>query len=166
MIERLARPCGSGEDQVVCEVTPVRVEDKPNPDFDVFINNASVGFCQVELLDSYFRLWRHDPSKYIINISSRAALPNISKGYLYAARKAALNHYASNIVYNSDKKCRVTTLNLGLLERDLPSLTYREAAEMTAFLIGLPRHIEIPEMTVHHAHNYLDVQARKAALPQ
>ena len=99
-----------------------RVED--NIDFskyDVFINNAHVGFSQATLLQKWFDVCRYDKSKTIINISSRAALPNLSKGYSYGAQKAALDHLADNLTYNSDKLCKIITINLGMLEDELPS---------------------------------------------
>ena len=71
-------------------VTNVRLEDDIRPrDFDIFINQAHQGFSQVELLFRFFDAWKADAGKYIINMSSRAAQPNISKGYMYAAQKAA-----------------------------------------------------------------------------
>ena len=86
---------------------------------------------------------------------------------MYASQKAALNHYTNNIVYNSDKLCRVTTLNLGLLNNeDLPSLTYKEVADAVEFLIDLPRHIEIPEVTLQHSANYLEIQSDKEAIKE
>ena len=78
-------------------------------------------------MDAYVA-WKDEPTKKIINISSRAAQPNISKGYLYSAQKAALNHLANNLTYNSDKTCRITTMNLGLLEDQLPSISYKQVA--------------------------------------
>ena len=77
------------------EVESCRVEaDIPWRHFDIFINNAPVK--QAELLNEAYGEWKNDSSKLIINISSRAAKPNISKGYLYSAEKAALNHLADN----------------------------------------------------------------------
>ena len=81
--------------------------DIPWKYFDIFINCAAVDFKQTELLNECFNEWRNDSSKLIINIGSRAYKPNISKGYLYAAQKAALNHLADNLIYNSDRKCGI-----------------------------------------------------------
>ena len=140
--------------------------DKTNSnEYDVFINHAHRDFDQVTIFDIFMKHWKRLPHKYIINISSRAHQPNISKGHMYASQKAALNHYTNNIVYNSDKLCRVTTLNLGLLNNeDLPSLTYKEVADAVEFLIDLPRHIEIPEVTLQHSANYLEIQSDKEAI--
>ena len=107
-------------------IESVRIEDNLDPEmYDVFINLAHVDFVQVDLLYKFYEAWKDDNEKYILNISSRASKSNISKGYIYAAQKAALNHLSDNLVYNSNKQCRITTLNLGLLEHALLSLKYK-----------------------------------------
>tara|TARA_B100001564_G_scaffold180858_1_gene151903 strand:+ start:899 stop:1477 length:579 start_codon:yes stop_codon:yes gene_type:complete len=134
---------------------------------DVLINHAHRDFDQTKILDIAYRSWKNDKSKYIINISSRAHQPNISKGHMYAAQKASLNHLTNNLVYNSDKLCRITTINLGLLNHDdLPSLTHKEVADAVEFLIDMPRHIEIPEITIQHSTNYQEVQSDKETLKE
>lgn len=131
---------------------------------DVFINQAHQDWNQVNLFDSFFKAWKDKDNKHIINISSRAAQPNISKGYLYSAQKAALNHYTNNVVYNSDKVCKITNINLGLLNHNLPSLTYSTVAEYIKWILDQPSYIEIPDITLQHRANYQDVQAKKDAL--
>ena len=134
---------------------------------DVLINHAHRDFDQTKILDIAYRSWKNDKSKYIINISSRAHQPNISKGHMYATQKASLNHLSNNLVYNSNKHCRITTLNLGLLNNEeLPSLTYKEVADAIEFLIDMPEHIEIPELTLQHSANYLEVQSDKEAIKE
>jgi NAD(P)-dependent dehydrogenase (short-subunit alcohol dehydrogenase family) len=143
--------------------TKLRIEDDIDFDqYDVFINHAHKDFEQVRLLENAFNAWKDDASKLIINISSRASQPNCSKGYVYAAQKAALDHLADNLTYNSDKKCRITTLNLGLLESDLPSCTYQEVSELLEYIISMPPHLEIPRMYFQHAICYNEVQRQKA----
>jgi len=132
---------------------------------DVLINHAHRGFRQTEILMHAYEAWKHDKTKYIINISSRASQPNISKGYMYATQKASLNFLTNTLVYNSDKQCRITTINLGLLNNeDLPSLTHEEVADAVKYLIDLPQHIEIPEMTLQNSANYQEVQSDKEAI--
>jgi len=150
------------------EIESYRVESEiPWKHFDIFINNASVGFSQTDLLIKAFSEWRHDSKKLIINIGSRAGRPNISKGYLYGAQKAALNHLADNLIYNSDRKCGIITLNLGLIEhKKIPSLTYDEVVECISNLIidwysGSP---VMTNLTLEHRENYLDVQKNKKKL--
>jgi short-subunit dehydrogenase len=130
---------------------------------DIFINCEHNGSQQVILFDRFFNLWKYKYKKYIINISSRAAQPNISKGFMYAAEKAALNHYTNNTVYNSDKLCRVTTLNLGLMaHKTLPSVSYLDVLKTINWLIHST--MEIPEITIQHRANYQQVQYDKSNL--
>jgi len=142
----------------------VRFEEPAYESYDVFINNAHIDFEQPRQLMKWFNLWRNDESKLIINISSRAGLPNLSKGYMYAAQKAALDHMADNLVYNTDKKCRITTIGLGMLESNLPSVKYIEVCDLIEYILSMPRHLEIPRVYLQHAHNYKDVQKMKEPL--
>lgn len=130
-------------------------------DCDVFINHAHVEWEQVDLMEKFYRQWKDDDSKLLINISSRASQPNISKGYKYAAQKAALNHFSNNLIYNSEKKFRVCTLNLGLIEDELSSLTYSEIADTILFVLK-HNHLEFSEITVSHKENYRSVQQQKS----
>lgn len=129
--------------------------------YDIFINNAHVNFEQVYLFDKCIKAWNRDHSKQIINISSRAGLPNLSKGLVYGAQKAALDHMSDNVVYNSDKICKVTTINLGMLEDELPSLKYSEVCDLIQFIISLPKHLEIPRIHFQHVYNYQHIQLLK-----
>lgn len=133
-------------------------------DCDIFINLAHLRFKQTELLMGVFEHWKHNPNKLIINFSSRAKYANISKGYMYAAQKASLNHLANNLTFNSDKQCRMCTLNLGLLEHELDSLDHNWVVQFIMYLIDLPPWIEMPEVTIQHSANYQEVQSAKEAL--
>ena len=152
------------------DVETCRVEsDIPWNHFDIFINNAHVGFKQAELLHEAYCQWKDDTDKLIINISSRAGKANISKGYLYAAQKAGLNHLADNLNYNSDRKCGIITLNLGLIEHDeLPSLYYDEITDAIRELIfnWYTNRIVPTEMTLEHRANYREVQHEKQELKE
>ena len=134
-------------------------------EYDAFINCAHVDFEQCNLLMKCFLAMGQDPNKTIINISSRAAQPNISKGYLYAAQKAALNHLSTNLVYNSDKRCRITTVNLGLLEhQDLPSVGYPEVSRWIYDHLKSSSEMDVPEITIQNRANYQGVQSDKETL--
>ena len=141
--------------------------DIPWKYFDIFINCAHVDFKQAELLNECYHEWKDDTTKLIINISSRAAKPNISKGYLYAAQKAALNHLADNLIYNSDRKCGIVTLNLGLLEHpEVPSLSYDEVCDALKDII-FNWYTDRPwssEITLQHQENYRENQKYKQEL--
>ena len=162
---------GTAIDGSWIEVVTPRIEDIINNDtkwygfsqVDVFINFAHKGFDQTKILDIAHRVWKDDDSKLIINFSSRASQPNISKGHLYASQKASLNHLSNNLTYNSDKKYKLTTINLGLLNHnELPSLTWQDVRGLVFRLItGYPS-IEIPEITIQSFANYQEVQNEKA----
>ena len=135
--------------------------------FDVFINCAHVDWEQSKMLMEAFKNYRYDDSKTIINISSRAVQPNISKGYLYAAQKSSLRHLSNNLTYNSDKRCKVSTVHLGLLEHDeLPSLDYVEVLGFIKMIAFRTDNIDIPEITIQHKANYQEVQNEKQTLKE
>ena len=151
---------------VSCRVETLNEASVEPFDTDVFINCAHVDFEQVRLFDLFYNKWKSDKSKHIINISSRAAEPNISKGKLYASQKAALNHYSNNVVYNDELKfCKVSTINLGLMNSNLPSLSWRDVAQLIHTIIDYgKKDIEIPEITFQHAYNYVKIQKQKTTL--
>lgn len=138
--------------------------DNPNH-VDVLINFAHRDFDQTRILEIAHRAWKDDKTKYIINFSSRAAQPNISKGHKYAAEKASLNHLSNNLTYNSDRKYKLTTINLGLLNHDdLPSLSWQDVSGLIYKLITSFPEIEIPELTIQAHANYRDVQSDKETI--
>lgn len=143
------------------------VEELEKQNCNVFINNASSGFHQAEVFSHVYDLWRRDEDKYIINIGSRASNPNISKGYVYAANKNALVHLTNNFTYNDEnKRCRVSTIDLGLIDGTHPieGLHRNDVMVMIDYLLALPERLEIPHLTLHHRANYQEVQKRKAKL--
>ena len=153
------------------EVLTPRIDDilshntdwKPFEEIDVFINFAHRDFDQTKILYIIHRVWKDDDSKFVINFSSRASQPNISKGHLYASQKASLNHLSNNLTYNSDKKYKLTTINLGLLNHnELPSLTWQDVSGLVFRLITSYPSIEIPEITIQSFANYQEVQNEKA----
>ena len=156
------------------EVTPIRVEDitmnKENcwiynghRPCDVLINLAHQD--QAKILGITHRAWEREKTKYIINISSRASQPNISKGYEYASEKAQLNHLANNLTYNSKKRYKMTTINLGLLNHDdLPSVKHQDVAGLIHKLITSYPEYEITDVTLQAHSNYQSVQSDKETL--
>ena len=127
---------------------------------DVFINNRHNSFKQTELLMEVYNKWK-DTDKTIVNIISRSKYPNISKGYLYSASKAALSHLSSNLRMISDKKCRIIDINPGLLESDIPSLQYGEIVDVIEYCINLPLHIEVGELSIWHKTPYSHITKLK-----
>ena len=140
--------------------------DNPNH-IDVLINFAHRDFDQTKILEITHRAWKNDNTKQIINFSSRASQPNISKGHLYGSQKSSLNHLSNNLTYNSDKRYKLTTLNLGLLNhQDLPSLTWQNVSGLVFMLITSYPDIEIPEVTIQSFANYQEVQSDKESLKE
>lgn len=127
---------------------------------DVFINIRHNSFKQTEMLMYAYEQWKEE-KKTIVNIISRSKYPNISKGYLYSASKAALSHLSTNLKMNSNKKCRIIDINPGLLESDLPSLSYKEVADVIEYCINLPFHIEVGELSLWHNTPYNVVSKMK-----
>ena len=132
---------------------------------DVLINFAHDEFEQTKILQYAHDSWVDKGNKYIINFSSRAAQPNISKGYEYASEKAQLNHLANNLTYNSKKRYKMTTINLGLLNHeDLPSVKHQDVAGLIHKLITSYPDYEIVDVTLQAHANYSDVQSEKEIL--
>ena len=129
---------------------------------DVQINFAHDDFEQTKILQYAHDSWVDNEDKYIINFSSRASQPNISKGFFYASAKASLNHLANNLQYNSAKKYKMTTLILGLINSPMPSISRQEVAGLVYGLITSYPEIEIADMTIQAHHNYKGVQELKA----
>ena len=130
---------------------------------DVLINLAHQD--QAKILGITHRAWQGEKTKYIINISSRASQPNISKGYEYASEKAQLNHLANNLQYNSKKRYKMTTINLGLLnDENLPSVKHQDVAGLIYKLITAYPDYEIADVTLQAHANYQSVQSDKETL--
>ena len=130
---------------------------------DVLINLAHQD--QAKILGITHRAWEGEKTKFIINISSRAAQPNISKGYEYASEKAQLNHLANNLSYNSKKRYKMTTINLGLLnDENLPSVKHQDVAGLIHKLITSYPSYEIADITLQAHANYQSVQSDKETL--
>ena len=156
------------------EVTPIRCEDitmngencwiyNGHRPCDVLINLAHQD--QAKILGITHRAWEGEKTKYIINISSRAAKPNISKGYVYASEKAQLNHLANNLQYNSKKRYKMTTIHLGLLnDENLPSVKHQDVAGLIYKLITSYPDYEIADVTLQAHANYQSVQSDKETL--
>lgn len=129
-------------------------------DCDIFINNAYSDFCQTDILYELFQKWKNE-KKTIVNIISRSKYQNISKGYLYSTHKAALSHLSNNLRFLSDKKCRIIDVNPGLLNSEIPSLTYEEVAKIIKYIIDLPFHIEVGEISVWNTTPYKTISNLK-----
>lgn len=131
-------------------------------DSDVFINNAMHEWGQVNLLFRLYKIWQKE-DKLIINIGSRAAAPNVSKGYEYSTVKAAINHFSDLVRFKDEQKsCRITTINPGLVGKiDNYSLNPSYIAEVVKWLLDQPNHVEISRIDLSHVAPYEIVQKLK-----
>ena len=130
--------------------------------FDVFINNACSGFSQTRVLLALFERWKYT-DKTIVNIGSRSKYPNISKGFEYSAAKASLSHTSDSLRFLADRRCRIIDINPGLMQSDLPSVTYSEVADAVLWAINLPGHVEVGELSLWHKTPYAVVSRMKDA---
>ena len=95
------------------EVIHCRIERELPFDVDVFINNAHIGYNQIDILHHLYKEWWAKDSKYIINISSRAHQPNISKGYFYASQ-AFVEYKTIDIMLHKDAVPKNIKKKLGI----------------------------------------------------
>jgi NAD(P)-dependent dehydrogenase (short-subunit alcohol dehydrogenase family) len=104
---------------------------------DIFVNNAYVNFdnSQLELLTMAFNKWRPDPSKLIINISSRAAGAMDNE---YAASKEQLDQFCKSKLYNNPP---IINIKPGLADTDRvkrimgPRMTTSQLIEVLDFAL-------------------------------
>ena len=128
---------------------------------DVFINVVHHNFDQVDLLLGLVDRWE-DKEKLIINIGSRAVYQNASPNPRYSAAKIALQSAAENVLVNKNKKCRLCTINAGLIEKiEGYSLRYEEVGLVVKWCLELPAHVEVSRIDVQHRTPYRLVQAMK-----
>ena len=105
-----------------------------------------------------FEKWIYDETKTIVNISSQSKYTGMSKNWSgYSAYKASLNHQAYLCGFNTDRKCRIITINPGLVKTDMTKsaqqlnkgmLTPKEVAEAVKWTLQQPQHIEIGELSL------------------
>jgi hypothetical protein len=126
---------------------------------DVFVNNAHQGYTQVDLLNAVFEMWKDNPDKTIVNISSLSKYPGLSGNQTgYSATKAALSHQAFLLMFKTDRKCRMININPGYVETDMianipgienkSKITAEECANSIVWAINQPQHIEIGELSI------------------
>ena len=125
---------------------------------DIFINNAYYQNAQTELFTLFFEEWMHDESKTIVNISSQSKYPGMSRNWSgYSAYKASLNHQAYLCGFKTNRKCRIITINPGLVKTGMTidaqknskgMITPVEVATAVKWTISQPQHIEIGELSL------------------
>lgn len=127
-------------------------------DSNIFINNAFSSNAQTELFTLFFEEWMYEEDKTIVNISSQSKYPGMSKNWSgYSAYKASLNHQAYLCAFKTDRKCRIITINPGLVRTDMTlnaqtvnkgMITPKEVANSVKWALGQPQHIEIGELSL------------------
>lgn len=125
---------------------------------DIFINNAYQDNSQVELFTLLFENWMYSENKTILNISSQSKYPGMSKNWSgYSAYKAALNHQSYLCAFKTDRKCRIITINPGLVKTQMtesaqavnkPMISPIEVANAVDWVLSLPQHIEVGELSL------------------
>ena len=123
-------------------------------DHDVFINNAYSEFVQVELFKRVYDMWHDQDNKTIVNIVSRAKY-GVGNAKHYQRIKKELAHTAMQKILSENKKCRVININPGYIRTDMVAhvpathkmMTPEECAEIIAWTINQPHHIEIAELS-------------------
>ncbi len=124
-------------------------------DCNIFVNNAHYDFAQCELLDGIFNLWKDDPSKTIVNIISRARY-GLGKAKFYGQTKIELYTKAKNMMFNSNKRCRIININPGYVKTDMVAhadssvkmLTPEQLADMIKWCLDQPQGVEVGELSV------------------
>jgi nucleoside-diphosphate-sugar epimerase len=93
---------------------------------DIFINNAYYEYYQCNLLSDMFNLWKHDPNKTIITISSFVTCyPRIEKEldnepWPYRDHKVALERLFRHLV-NQDHQCKMLLVSPGAIDTNMVS---------------------------------------------
>ena len=124
-------------------------------DCSIFINNAAQDWAQIDLLYRIFDQWK-ELDKLIINIGSNSGDGNKSRAYKYAIEKAALDKATSQLNNIPNSRCRVTTIRPGWvktpriahLENNEAMLDAIVIAGIIEWIVKMPKHIHIPNLTV------------------
>lgn len=121
-------------------------------DCDVFINNAYLGFYNVDVLYHLFERWK-EKDKTIINIGSDSADGHKNFIHPYAVTKAALEKAAEQL-QNVDSKCRVITIKPGYIDTarvakvDAPKLRVRDVVQTIEWCLSQPADVYIRSISL------------------
>jgi hypothetical protein len=90
-------------------------------DYDCVFNNAYSGFAQIEVLEFFYKHWKHDSHKKIISIGSRAIthkrIESESGYWAYRLHKQALQQAHDAMLM--DAKCDMKIFNPGPIDTDM-----------------------------------------------
>lgn len=130
---------------------------------DVFINNSALWkFNQTVLLDLVYKAACNiNKNIHIINIGSTTDRVKNGNAWLYNAEKKALRDYSNTLsingVWNTGPK--VSYISFGTLSNnkskhpDRACLPLKVAADYIAWMINMPRHININEISIDPMQN-------------
>lgn len=122
---------------------------------DVFVNNAYYALAQVDIFERLLAIWKHDPSKTIVNINSRT-IYNGPNQRQYTSDKKLLRSAAVNAIRDIDRRCRIININPGYVKTDMTSdvhnkykmLSPEQLATMIKWCLDQPQGIEVGELSV------------------
>ena len=121
---------------------------------DIFINNAFCRYSQIDLFTLFFKAWKNDASKTIININSKTRLGPLKTSYKDV--KCDLHNKWLSVLHNTDRKCKIINLSPGFVDTDMIKdmsvpesivLQPEECAEFVKWVITIPKHIEVGELS-------------------
>lgn len=120
---------------------------------DVFINHAYNGTDQSEVFKYLFKLW-NGANKTIVNFGS-SAVHEVNGLYPeYIANKKHLYNLSTELSHGiGNKNVRVINFNPSTLEsnpyfENFNKLKFSELSDILEYLINLPQHLEISEITI------------------
>ena len=121
--------------------------------FDIFVNNAFYLDYQADLFNKIFDIWKHNPTKTIVNIISRAKYIEGTENPYYNS-KIALSKLAYKKLFG--RQCRIININPGFVMTEsakpsiekyqMPFMHKEKCAEYILWTIEQP--IEIFELSL------------------
>lgn len=132
---------------------------------DALINNAYLGFYQIDIFNLWYNKHKDDSAKTIVNIGSiiKDTMPNTITGIAtkeYIACKKQLDYTARKIrAERPDHRCRIINVNPGFVDTELikkhssysnkqPSLTTQQCADVVCWALNQPAGVEISDITI------------------
>ena len=128
-------------------------------DCDIFINNAFSTDAQIKLFDLFYKEWKGDMTKFIINVNSKNRFRAGDGSYVdngYAAVKSLLHKQWVDVLHESGRLCKISNLSPGFVDTPLigsfslpvwMKQPAEEFAETIMWIINQPDNIEIGELS-------------------
>lgn len=149
LAERYNAQCFSRENGYNISTESGRKSIVHDADFDVFINNARVGFCQTDLLYDLYDKFKHQ-DKLIISIGSFGKEYYLrEKPYKYGIEKLALNE-ASKQLSVLETPLKFICLNFGYLENKGGDVTFEQVGNFIDSHIELSKNYRLIESLLRY----------------